>query len=679
MKRPYHGTSSPSYRGFESSLAATTTAAATTAILAAFSYYLYQRALSSSVAWKTRTWPLTKWRQQQEHAVQSSQSINIDQQENADKVVLIACCGSDFRNLLTHSAVKAGFAVVTTCYTEEGAAELVESLRNNVLTSGKSALTVVVANLQTPEGRQEVVHATKKACTNFGGLYAVVNDSGINIPGNIDWADPQTFESLMKVNFLAPVELTYELLPLIKKKRGRVINLTSVDGIVPLPGVGAYAASKAALESFSDVLRCEMLDWGVKVVVIEPSTMRTALAMNFADDFHKTFDEAPEDRQMQYGPEWMKSVHAKLSQDLNETALDPNDVVQDILKALLLKDPPTRILSGHAAKLFYKPISLLPDKMRDYILYYYSSKQSRPAPLGIALQVPPPGKIAFIEVGVSDLEQSVSFYEQLGFSQVHDRLNGQQFMAGGKQSLWKPLLLLKENPALKPRSGRSHVFGMTQLALFTNDLDQELERLSLLGISPLYPPSREKMFRVASIVDPDGFVIYYTQITGLIGLVARANSYLHSGHMAGPTPLYCNINVRNAAKVKNALQALDFHIVTEQNREQVYNHLLPAIGLKGYPETIIEHTIAATLAGDQFRLQMMQWTSPMSVSTGHEFCDSLVVTVSNVEAAWSKAHEAGITMESQISQRSLPFYGEVKVASGYLEEGANRIEFVSFF
>jgi len=674
MRRPYHGTSLPLPRGAESSL----TAAATTAILAAFSYYFYQGALSSSVSWKNRTWFLTKRRQQQEHAVQSSQGTNIDQQENADKVVLIACCGSDFRNLLTHSLVKAGFAVVTTCYTEEGAAELVESLRNNVLTSGKSALTVVVANLQTHEGRQEVIHATKKACINFGGLYALINDSGINIPGNIDWADPQTFESMMKVNFLAPVELTYELLPMLKKKRGRVINLTSVDGIVPLPGVGAYAASKAALESFSDVLRCEMLDWGVKVVVIEPSTMRTALAMNFADDFHKTFDEAPEGRQKQYGSEWIKSVHAKLSQELNETALDPNEVVQDIAKALLLKDPPTRILSGHAAKRFYKPMSLLPDKMRDYILYYHSSKQSHPVPLAISLPVPPPGKVAFIEVGVSDLEQSVSFYEQLGFSQVHDRLNGQQFMVGGRQSLWKPLLLLKENPTLKPRSGRQHAFGMTQLALFTNDLDQELARLHLLGISPSYPPSKEKMFRVASIVDPDGFVIYYIQITGIIGIVAGAKSYLHSGYMAGPTPLYCNINVQNAAKVKKALQALDFYIVTEQNREQVYNHLLPAIGLKGYPETIIEHTSAATLAGDQFRVQMMQWASPMSESTGHEFCNSLVVTVNNVEAAWSKACEAGIKMESQIGQRSLPYYGEVKVASGHLEEGANRIEFISF-
>lgn len=62
----------------------------------------------------------------------------------------------------------------------------------------------------------------------------------------------------MAINFHAPVRLVYGLLPHLKEAKGRVINVTSVDGFLPLPMNAAYNASKHALESFSDTLRCEM-------------------------------------------------------------------------------------------------------------------------------------------------------------------------------------------------------------------------------------------------------------------------------------------------------------------------------------------------------------------------------------------------------------------------------------
>lgn len=588
-----------------------------------------------------------------------------------DKVILVTGCDSGFGKLVAQKAVEAGFTVVAACYRDEGAA----ALENEVTIAEKDRLTTVVADLTTNEGCQVVAQAAKIASDSMGGLYALVNNAGICIPARIDWANPQTYEDTLKVNFYPAVNLTYELIPLLKKKKGRVINVTSVDGIVPMPGCAAYSASKAALESYSDVLRCEMLQWGVKVVVVEPSTMKTPLVLRFAEEYKKNFDQAPEDRKIEYGNEYAERVHQGLVKLLPEIAADPNETANDIINALLLCDPPTRVLSGAAAKVLFKPLSLLPDKLRDKALLRLARAEI--PPLGLHIRYPPVNQIAFVTIRVSNLKRSVAFYEIIGYTKIHEQLDGQQFMKAGNFSRWKPLLLLVEDTSMTtPRAGGCYSIGMTRLCHLTSSLQTEIDRMKTLGLEPAYPIAQSNWASIVSYSDPDDFVVYSIQFGRISGLIVKA--MMHFLHASSPQPFHWTINVKNGSNAKQIFERLGFITFTDQNRYNVDEGLLPAFGLKGFPMTIIEHIRLAYLPQDDFYVTIMEWTKPESVMAGQERLNSFAISVMDVHKALEHAKEAGMIVEDEVIKRKLPYFGEVRIATAYVEEGSNRVEFVSF-
>ena len=180
------------------------------------------------------------------------------------RCVLITGCDSGFGQGLARAATDAGYTVVAACFTKAGAHSLKDT-----------AAATVVADLTTAEGIAKVAEATK-ASSGEGGLYALVNNAGLCLPGLCEWLPMRAYELSMSLMFHAPVALIYELLPSLKAARGRVINVTSVDGFLPLPNTAAYTSAKHALEAFSDILRCEMLPWGVQVSPLHPET-RTPL------------------------------------------------------------------------------------------------------------------------------------------------------------------------------------------------------------------------------------------------------------------------------------------------------------------------------------------------------------------------------------------------------------------
>merc|ERR1712226_1566486 len=137
-----------------------------------------------------------------------------------------------------------------------------------------------------------------------------------------------------------------------------------------------------ALEAYSDTLRMEMLPWGVKVIVIEPATMRTPLAMSFFDAWLKSYEVAPADRKAPYGDAWARGIAKKGREGLEAIAADPNITVLAMAEALVAKHPKTRYLTGKMAKFFFKPISLLPHFVQDRLLM--SMTFAGPPPLGLS-------------------------------------------------------------------------------------------------------------------------------------------------------------------------------------------------------------------------------------------------------------------------------------------------------
>lgn len=89
----------------------------------------------------------------------------------------------------------------------------------------------------------------------FTGLWGLVNNAGTGMPGAPnEWLTKEDFERVINVNLLGPIDVTLRFLPLIRKSKGRIVNMSSIVGRVTICG-GGYCISKFGVEAFSDSLR----------------------------------------------------------------------------------------------------------------------------------------------------------------------------------------------------------------------------------------------------------------------------------------------------------------------------------------------------------------------------------------------------------------------------------------
>ncbi|MEQ8268473.1 MAG: SDR family oxidoreductase [Parvibaculum sp.] len=114
-------------------------------------------------------------------------------------------------------------------------------------------------------------------------LAGLVNNAGIAVSGPLLEVDPEDFRKQMEVNVTGPFLVTQAFAPLLGADRslkgnpGRIVNISSVGGIRAMPFIGPYAASKFALEGFSEALRRELMLFGIDVIVIGPGPVKTAI------------------------------------------------------------------------------------------------------------------------------------------------------------------------------------------------------------------------------------------------------------------------------------------------------------------------------------------------------------------------------------------------------------------
>ncbi|XP_045237483.1 17-beta-hydroxysteroid dehydrogenase type 2 isoform X2 [Macaca fascicularis] len=121
------------------------------------------------------------------------------------------------------------------------------------------------------------------------GLWAVVNNAGVlGFPSDGELLPMTDYKQCMAVNFFGTVEVTKTFLPLLRKSKGRLVNVSSMGGGAPMAKLASYGSSKAAVTMFSSVMRIELSKWGIKVVSIQPGGFRTKLypSQSIAFDFN---------------------------------------------------------------------------------------------------------------------------------------------------------------------------------------------------------------------------------------------------------------------------------------------------------------------------------------------------------------------------------------------------------
>lgn len=271
-----------------------------------------------------------------------------------NRLILVTGCDSGFGLGVVKRLADQGASVIAACYTEEGLVSAQQagatfSVRADLSKSSDIALLV----------------ARVKEISADTDLFAVIHNAGTVIPGYIDYLTIEQYRKVMEVNFFAIVNLDQYLLPLLKvptadgaKKREIVIS--SVDGLVSLPGNAPYDASKFAIEAYADSLRVEQSFWNIAVSVINPSTMRTPLAMNYFNSFKATYDAAvaregttPSRWQREWPTETIDKLVSGGRKGLESIAQDPAIVVEDLLHAMQAATPKPRYLSGSMAKTLF--------------------------------------------------------------------------------------------------------------------------------------------------------------------------------------------------------------------------------------------------------------------------------------------------------------------------------------
>jgi len=278
-----------------------------------------------------------------------------------NKKILITGCDSGFGKATTLELYKKGALIYAGCYTKEGIDNLKIESKNS---SNIIAFQLDVTNQKSIDDAYELI---KKDCGTTG-LWAVINNAGIIQGFEIEFTSMETFRRVMEVNFFGLVTVTKKFLPLIRKAKGRVINIASVCGRLSLRGVDAYTSSKYAVEGFSDSVRQSLKPWGCKVVIIEPGVMDTPLLRPQPEQFTKANSEIPEDIKNDYGEDYMPANVKKNLDFSHKIAQNPKYVVNALVTAVSAVYPKSRYLVGWDANLIFSWVSLLPAGISDFIL-----------------------------------------------------------------------------------------------------------------------------------------------------------------------------------------------------------------------------------------------------------------------------------------------------------------------
>jgi NAD(P)-dependent dehydrogenase (short-subunit alcohol dehydrogenase family) len=235
--------------------------------------------------------------------------------------------------------------------------------RNTEQTSSVNYLTMDLTD--TASIRKAVSVVLEKE----GRIDILINNAGMHTGGPIETSPIENIKLQMDTNFMGTVNLTREVLPVMRKQGGgTIINFSSIGGLMGLPFQGYYSAAKFALEGFSEALRMEVTQFNIKVVLINPGDSHTSNSANRRNFL------APTDNKDPYNSHFEKSL-AVIEKD-ESNGWDPVILAKKIVRIVECKNPRQRyIIASFEQKLAVVLKYVLPGKLFRIILQdYYKIK-----------------------------------------------------------------------------------------------------------------------------------------------------------------------------------------------------------------------------------------------------------------------------------------------------------------
>ena len=174
-----------------------------------------------------------------------------------------------------------------------------------------------------------------------GGVDVLVNNAGRGHLGAAEEGSDNELRALMDLHFFGPTELTRLLLPQMRERgSGAIVQMSSMGGRTTFPGVGAYSATKYALEGWSEALAAEVAPFGISVMIVEPGAFRTGFNTAGAIGFSES---------MSAYREQMDTLKATFDEQDGQQPGDPAKAAAAILEALATGKPPLHLALGDDA------------------------------------------------------------------------------------------------------------------------------------------------------------------------------------------------------------------------------------------------------------------------------------------------------------------------------------------
>lgn len=197
-------------------------------------------------------------------------------------------------------------------------------------------------------------------------LRAMVNNAGIAALGPVEVVPISEWRRQFEVNVFGHIAVTQALLPALRRSKGRVVNISSVNGKLAMAGYGAYAAGKHAMEAISDSLRQELAPQGVQVVIVEPGGVKTEMAVRGTAAAHDTTAALTAEQQEFYG-RLMRALPAHIAA-FTEAGVTADDAARRIAEAVTDPRPRIRYTIGRDAAMLTRLVHVLPDRVLDRLL-----------------------------------------------------------------------------------------------------------------------------------------------------------------------------------------------------------------------------------------------------------------------------------------------------------------------
>ncbi len=275
---------------------------------------------------------------------------------NTTKTIVITGCSSGFGRLTALQLARQGWHVFGTVRKEDDK----ESLTNALEDVYKEHMTPVVCDITNAE---QVASLAQMVATATPRLDALLNNAGTAFAAPLELISLEDLTAQFEVNVIAQLRVTQALLPLLKSAKGTIINVSSISGKVSTPVIGAYSASKFAIEAISDTLRLELAPFGVRVVIIEPSSSPTNI---WQTSMKRSLEKLEPHRVGEYAK--LLTTFEKLANALSKRGFPPQRFVDTVVRILANPKPRIRYVVPSSASIEVTLRRFLPDAVFDAIL-----------------------------------------------------------------------------------------------------------------------------------------------------------------------------------------------------------------------------------------------------------------------------------------------------------------------